>query len=393
MLKVAIIIERAEIGLGGGERSVSELAAELRRQGVAATILAAKGTSSENTEILCGDHAGKRVPLKVFEDALRNYLKKNTYDIIHSTLPLSIADIYQPRGGSYREAMLQNIASYSCPCQRFFKRRTHFLNLKRTQYLNAEKQLCAKTNATIAALSKYVKAHFQKHYHLPDSRIAVIANGINTNIKMEDDLITDLGRRVSLYCMFEIPNKQNMVSFVFAANNPRLKGLESLLNAFSSLVNQQKDIFPVLIVAGSKGLGYCDHLVKRLKLGKHVHSIHAERGIWTLLSGCDVAVLPTWYDPCSRFILEALAMGKPVITTRFNGASERYEHQKHGIILDQPDNIVELTAALNTFCDRKKIELASKAIVEDNLKEEVSIMKHVRMLIGLYDTIVARKEK
>ena len=112
MLNVAIIIERTEVGLGGAERSVSELTAELRRQGVAATILAAKGEPGEHTKILCGDFTGKRVPLKMFEKSVRRHLETTPYDIVHSTLPLSIADIYQPRGGSYRQAMLQNIVSY-----------------------------------------------------------------------------------------------------------------------------------------------------------------------------------------------------------------------------------------------------------------------------------------
>ena len=94
MLNAAILIERADIELGGAERSVSELTAELRQQGVAATILAAKGTAGENTQILCGDYAGKRVPLKVFEKAVQEHLERNTYDIIHSTLPLSQLPIF-----------------------------------------------------------------------------------------------------------------------------------------------------------------------------------------------------------------------------------------------------------------------------------------------------------
>ena len=36
----------------------------------------------------------------------------------------------------------------------------------------------------------------------------------------------------------------------------------------------------------------------------------------------DFLVHPTFYDPCSLVVLEALACGLPVITTRANGASE-----------------------------------------------------------------------
>ena len=384
MLKVAIIIERAEIGLGGAERSVSELTAELRRQGVDATILAAKGTASENTVILCQDYAGKRVPLKAFENALRVHLEHNAYDIVHSTLPLTIANVYQPRGGSYKEAMLQNIASYDCPCQRVLKRCTHQLNLKRTQYLNAEQKLCAPGNqVVVAALSNYVKEAFQKHYHLPDDRIAVIPNGIDTRMQPDEKTAGEI--KATILKSITIPEGKTPVFFLFAANNPRLKGIDPLLAAMENLRNQPPaNTYPVLVAAGTKPI--------KTNL-ENVVSLGALDGIRNALSVCDVAVLPTWYDPCSRFILEALAMGKPVITTRFNGASERYEHQKHGIILDRPDNVTELTEALRTFSDRDKIELASKTIVDDNLKNQVSIAKHVELLIGLYETILRQREK
>ena len=384
MLKVAIIIERSQIGLGGAERSVSELTAELRRQDVAATILAAKGTPSENTQILCGDHPGKRVPLKVFENALQGHLEKHVYDIVHSTLPLAIADIYQPRGGSYREAMLQNIASYPCLCQRFLKRWTHWLNLKRTQYLLAEKRLCVSNNqAIIAALSNTVKGHFQKHYSLSDRRIAVVPNGINTEIQPDKKTAKEI--KETILKSLSIPKDKTPVFFLFAANNPRLKGIDTLLASIKNLSNQPPaNIYPVLVVAGSKPIQ---------STMSNVVSLGALDGICNALSICDVAILPSWYDPCSRFILEAMAMGKPVITTRFNGASERYEHQKHGVVLARPDTVIELTAAIRTFCDREKIELASKAIVEDNLKEDVSVTKHVKLLIGLYETILRQKEK
>ena len=383
MLKVAIIIERAEIGLGGAERSVSELTAELRAQGLAATILAAKGTPSDNTEIFCEDYPSKRVPLKVFEEALQDHLKKNAYDIVHSTLPLAGADIYQPRGGSYREAMLQNIASYPCACQRALKRWTHWFNLKRTQYLNAEKKLCASGNQVIvAALSNYVKVHFHKHYLLPSTRIALIPNGINPEIQPDETIAKNI--KETILESVPVPSNKTPVLFLFAANNARLKGIDPLLDSFKHLSSQVPDhIYPILVVAGPKSIhSDMDNVILLGPLDK----------ICNVLSVCDVAVLPTWYDPCSRFILEALAMAKPVITTRFNGASERYEHQKHGIILDRPDNLTELTEALKTFCDRDKIELASKAIVDDNLKGDVSIAKHAKTLIGLYEKIITQKE-
>ena len=117
-MKIAIIIERADIGLGGAERSVSEMAEALASLGMDVHVLAAKGTTvKKNTYILCNDLPGKRVGLRVFGRAIKGHLLKNHYDIIHSVLPFGFADIYQPRGGIYAEAARRNAASYgSCQC-------------------------------------------------------------------------------------------------------------------------------------------------------------------------------------------------------------------------------------------------------------------------------------
>jgi len=73
--KVAIIIERANISLGGAERSVLELASALTALGYEVKILAAKGEEkAEYTHVLCDDISGERVKYHVFEKGITNNL-------------------------------------------------------------------------------------------------------------------------------------------------------------------------------------------------------------------------------------------------------------------------------------------------------------------------------
>jgi hypothetical protein len=111
--KIAIIIERADIALGGAERSVFEMTTALSGLGLEVDILAAKGrANTKNIHILCQDSPGKRVHHFTFAKALKKHLSENHYDIIHSVLPFDFADIYQPRGGTYAESILHNAVSY-----------------------------------------------------------------------------------------------------------------------------------------------------------------------------------------------------------------------------------------------------------------------------------------
>ena len=74
MIKAAIIIERADISLGGAERSVYELTAQLAAMGVKVTTLAAKGSIvNENFHILCNDVESKRVSIGRFGKSLKKH--------------------------------------------------------------------------------------------------------------------------------------------------------------------------------------------------------------------------------------------------------------------------------------------------------------------------------
>ena len=92
----------------------------------------------KNINILCAERPGKRTSLADFEKVLINHLIENRYNIIHSTLPFDFADIYQPRGGSYPEAIIRNAASYQNRLISSYKLITHYANLRRSALLRAE---------------------------------------------------------------------------------------------------------------------------------------------------------------------------------------------------------------------------------------------------------------
>jgi len=51
-----------------------------------------------------------------------------------------------------------------------------------------------------------------------------------------------------------------------------------------------------------------------------------------------------------------------------------------------------LTEAIRHFADRHNIARATKAITQDDLKERISIRRVARELVGLYESILERKE-
>ncbi|MHC4654322.1 MAG: glycosyltransferase, partial [Planctomycetota bacterium] len=84
---------------------------------------------------------------------------------------------------------------------------------------------------------------------------------------------------------------------------------------------------------------------------------------------------------------------KPVITTMFNGASEQFINNRHGKVIDMPEDISALAEAIGYFTDTNNIQKASEAIVADNLKEEISINRVAKQLLSVYESILQRKDQ
>ncbi|MHC4762199.1 MAG: glycosyltransferase family 4 protein, partial [Planctomycetota bacterium] len=249
--RIAIIIERANIALGGAERSAFELATALSALGHKVDILAAKGQiNAKDIHVLCRNTPGKRACYLGFAKALRKHLAENQYDIIHSLLPFDFADIYQPRGGTFAESILRNAAGYQNKFVASYKRITAFANFRRTVLLQAERRLCRNPEGpVIAALSEYVAKQFKEHYGTADERIVIISNGIRVNKPINQNEAEKL--RGQILVQLGLKEADKPVFFLFAANNFRLKGLAAFIRAMHIAAKQNAGQCGFLMVAGN----------------------------------------------------------------------------------------------------------------------------------------------
>jgi UDP-glucose:(heptosyl)LPS alpha-1,3-glucosyltransferase len=389
-MKIAIITERVDKSLGGAERSVLELASALHLLGAEVNILAAKGASeTKNVYIFFPHGRTKRTNFFIFEKALKDYISANKYDIVHSVLPFEFVDIYQPRGGTYAETILRNAASQRNIIVEFYKRIFSVFNTRRTTLLRAERNISqSQSGPLIAALSQYVAEQFRQHYNTNPERIVVIPNGVKIGLKADENQTYTL--RSKILAKLSLKEADNPVLFLFAANNFRLKGLSPLIKAMAIAAEKVGQRKICLIVAGSDNTKIYQRLARSAGL-KNILFMGALGHIQNVLAATDVAVLPTFYDPSSRFILEALASGKPAITTKFNGAADLFVNNRHGIVIDSPLDIDGLADAIVYFADTKKIQSASQSIAQDNLKENISISRVAEQLMKVYDNIIQKK--
>jgi UDP-glucose:(heptosyl)LPS alpha-1,3-glucosyltransferase len=105
----------------------------------------------------------------------------------------------------------------------------------------------------------------------------------------------------------------------------------------------------------------------------------------SLYTAADIFLLPTIYDPFSNACLEALAAGRPVITTRGNGFSEIIESGRHGTVIDDPRNIDAISEALGFWSDPARraqarldnLALAAQFDISANVARTLQILTEV----------------
>ncbi len=390
--KIAIIIERADVALGGAERSVSELAEAIGAIGYETHILAAKGrATAQNVHILCTDTPGKRTSYQVFASELKKYIENNHYDILHSVLPFDFADIYQPRSGTFAESIIRKAATYRCPVLQALKRKTAFLNFRRTAWFGAERRLAeAQTGPLVVAISNYVAEQFRTHYHIPENRMVVIPNGIKPAGQINKFRVDSLRTKL-LAQLGSSKEAGNAVLFLFVGHDFKRKGLDCLVEAIGRLQKTDSNTPARLVVAGRASSTAYRRLAAKLGVDDKIVFLGDVSNIQELIAATDVAVLPTFDDPCSRFILEALAAGKPVITTKFNGAIDLFADNRHGRAIDDPRDVAALSEALRYFTNRDNLNRAANAIISDNLCRNVSVARVAQQLKAVYDEILKKK--
>ena len=106
-------------------------------------------------------------------------------------------------------------------------------------------------------------------------------------------------------------------------------------------------------------------------------------------AAADVFVHPTWYDPCSLVTLEASASGLPVVTTRFNGASEMMRDGAEGFILNDPADITQLAGRMRELLDpalRERQGAAGRALAVEHTFE-----RQTKQFLDLYAEIAGAK--
>jgi UDP-glucose:(heptosyl)LPS alpha-1,3-glucosyltransferase len=260
-------------------------------------------------------------------------------------------DVLYPQGGLHAASVDYNRRKHSSPMRRGLAHAVKWLDLahwsfsllERQQYLGVKPPL-------IVVNSSMVREHFLRYYNIAPGQLHVVRSAIDPDRFPEHDR---LRRRQEWRERWHIMPQETVG--LFAAMNYRLKGLEPLLYAVQHLCTHPdyKGRLPALrlVVAGNPSFRHYERLARRLGIHQHVSFVGHCPDMRNAYFSADFLVHPTFYDPCSLVVLEALACGLPIITTRYNGVSELLHPLQEGLVIDDPHDHPHLAWCLAQLLD------------------------------------------
>jgi UDP-glucose:(heptosyl)LPS alpha-1,3-glucosyltransferase len=192
----------------------------------------------------------------------------------------------------------------------------------------ARRQFQGRYASHVIAPSRMVAEHFRRFHDVPAERISVVYNGFDAADGLPDprQARDDFRRRLGL--------DDRHVAILFAAHNYPIKGLGPLLCAFAPVARDNP--WARLIVCGSRRDGAFRRQAQRLDIADRVLFLGFVDDPRTCFAAADLFAYPTFYDPCSLVVLEAMAAGLPVITTAQNGAGELLTEGAGGFVIESP---------------------------------------------------------
>jgi glycosyltransferase involved in cell wall biosynthesis len=185
----------------------------------------------------------------------------------------------------------------------------------------------------VFAVGRFAADQIRDYFSLTKDRVVPLVNGIDL-----DELDAETRQSVPVLLLHKRTGTELWIGCVGRLSDR--KGQDILLDAFSRLAPE----FPetrLILVGGGPLKGQLERMSRRLGLGERVLFTGPVPRASDWAARFDVYVQPSRWDPVPRAMLEAMALGLPVIAAAVTGIPEIIEPGRNGFLVpkDSPGQL------------------------------------------------------
>jgi UDP-glucose:(heptosyl)LPS alpha-1,3-glucosyltransferase len=374
-VRVALVRQRYN-PYGGAERFIERALPALERAGAEVTLIARSAEGWGARQLLAVDpfHLGNTARDRSFARAARAAWEAGGFDLVQSHERIPGCAVYRAGDGVHAE-WLDIRRAEAGP----FTRLGIALNPYHRYVCGAEREMFAHPALrAVVCNSAMVRGEIQRRFGVAAEQLHVIYNGVDLEHFHPRHRA---GLRAA--ARDELGAGERDFLFLFVGSGFWRKGLDAAIAALAAcrdasfrlaVAGRDRDAAGFLKQAAAAGLG------DRLRL------LGGQEDPRRLYAAADCFILPTRYDPFPNTVLEALAMGVPVIVGRRSGAAEILRAPGSGQVCD-PGNVDGLAQRMREAARAGRSPEGSAAA--RSVAEHYGIDGMAQRLTTLYATLLA----
>ena len=358
-MKLAIVRQRYN-PYGGAERFVARALPALERAGAALTLISRSEAGWAARRFVRVDpfYAGSLWRDWSFARGARKAWLREYFDVVQSHERIPGCDIYRAGDGVHRR-WLELRRTTASPLERL----GIALNPYHAYVCKAEKRMLEHPRLrAVICNSRMVREEIQRGFRIAPDKLHVIYNGVDLEHfhPRRRESLRGAGRA-------EIGCSPRDMVFVFVGSGFARKGLDAAVAAVSQTP------YWLAVVGKDRFKG---------RAGDRVRFLGGRDDVRPYYAAADCLLLPTRYDPFPNTVLEAMAMGVPVIVSSRCGAAEIIEPGVNGWVC-QPDDVPGIVRAMHeAYKADARAGAAARATAE-----RFGIDDMARQLVNLYKTL------
>ncbi|MEO1263436.1 MAG: glycosyltransferase family 4 protein [Bacteroidota bacterium] len=222
----------------------------------------------------------------------------------------------------------------------------------------------------------------------PDDRDVFVQQKIISPTKCT--IISGSGVNTHYFMPEKADKKDDVFTFLFIGRLLKDKGLEEYVDATKKIREEHMNIESWVVgdfYDANPAAVNKDKLLEWIEQ-KDILYLGKVMDVRQVIKKVDVLVLPSYREGVPRVILEAMSMGKPIITTDTAGCKETVVHGKNGFVVPVK-NSEALALAMGTIAQLQKKELEimgrnSRRIAVEKFDEKIIVHNYLELLHLLF---------
>lgn len=197
-------------------------------------------------------------------------------------------------------------------------------------------------------------------------KVTFFENIENKNVFIQNKIINEnktcvlngAGVNLKEYSFTEYPNKDKEIRFLFIGRIMKEKGIDEFLYAAKKIKEENKDI--QFDIVGPMEDDY-ENIVKEYIDNDIINYYGYQEDVKPYIERCHCFVLPSYHEGMANTLLEAAAIGRPLITSNIHGCKEAINNNGYLVNIKDKDDLYSKAKEFIKLDYRNKTVMASNS--------------------------------